>query len=121
MIGAIPAYASPAFSAAPFHVELVVPGEVVVADVAVTNTGDTRRQVTDRLKRAEDDLCIHVDFRTARPSGSVTWCSCAVCRITKRDDRRAAGDDPIPLQAATGEPCSCAVWHRFAEAYQTGP
>jgi hypothetical protein len=45
---------------------LIVRGEVVVADVTVTNTGDAPRSVTERLNLAEDDLYLHVGC----PSGS---------------------------------------------------
>lgn len=46
--------------------ELVVRGEVVVADVTVTNTGEHPRWVTSRLNLAEDDLHVQVDH----PNGS---------------------------------------------------
>jgi hypothetical protein len=48
--------------------ELVQRGEVVIADVAVTNTGETARWVTERLNLAEDDLRIHVSC----PNGAAT-------------------------------------------------
>lgn len=41
--------------------ELIIRGEVVIADVTVTNTGEMPRRVTSRLNLAEDDLYIHVD------------------------------------------------------------
>jgi hypothetical protein len=47
--------------------ELVVRGEVVIADVTVTNTGDAPRWVTGRLNLTEDDLLIHVEH----PNGTV--------------------------------------------------
>ena len=48
------------------HLELTVPelavrGEVVIAEVTVTNVGESPRWVTSRLNLAEDDLSIHVE------------------------------------------------------------
>lgn len=41
--------------------ELAVRGEVVIAEVSVTNVGESPRWVTSRLNLAEDDLSIHVE------------------------------------------------------------
>jgi hypothetical protein len=47
--------------------DLVVRGEIVIAEVTVTNTGDAPRWVTSRLNLTEDDLWIQVED----PSGTL--------------------------------------------------